>query len=190
MRVLKLIEMNHEALRRIDTPCDYPVESESLGRPLRIFVPYTKPKLTRSALAFAAKHAEGLNGRVTLMFVQVVPYPSTLDKPNIRCDILAQRLSEKIGSPGVPFAIEVILARDRNEALRSAIPAGSTVILTSVKRWWRTSEESLAHILSRNDCSVNLVYSRASALERFANLFLHKHYFHLNRRNIFRGNHA
>ena len=183
MKALKVIESKNEALRKEGTPCDCSMYSENLDRPLRIFVPYTKPELTRSALAMAAKYVEGLNGHITLMFVQVVPFSLTLDKPNIRCDILAQRLMEKIGSVDSDIAVEVILARDRYEALRSVIPAGSLVLLTTGKRWWKTAEESLAHLLSKKGCSVNLVYLRASMLEVFGKLFFGGHYFRSGLRN-------
>jgi hypothetical protein len=172
MKIVKNIQIYNEAVHRVDIPGCCPEGNASVGRPLKIFVPYTKPGLTRSALDLAARYAEGLDVRVTLMFVQIVPFPSTLEAPDIRCDILARRVRNKIGRTRFPLTIEVILARERNEALRAAIPEGSLVLLTTAKHWWRTSEERLARFLSKSGCSISLIELRKSLLPNLTSLIL------------------
>jgi hypothetical protein len=162
----------------------------SAQHPLKIVVPYTTPGLTRAALRIAASYGDGFRNMVKLVYVHIVPYPLTLDQPDIDSEILAHQLIKEADGVSSPINVEIILARERNEALRSTVPAGSLVLLTTGKRWWKTSEQRLARLLSGSGCCVSLVQLRTSLLPGFLKLPFCQNPLRLIRRKVAGGNHA
>jgi hypothetical protein len=157
MKGLISVQTNQGKINKIDFPHHYDEIPASVQRPLNIVVPYTTPKLTRSALNLAAAYAGDLRAQVKLVFAHVVPYPLNLEEPNIQSGSIAKRIKREICCIQYPISVEIIFARDKNEALRSAVPAGSLVLLATEKHWWRTSEEKLAGALVRTGCNVTIV---------------------------------
>jgi pimeloyl-ACP methyl ester carboxylesterase len=70
--------------------------------------------------------ARGLGARITLMVAQVVPYPLPLTAPDVPAKF-TERIAESIAVDDT--TVEIYLCRDRNEALRRALPPGSLVIV-------------------------------------------------------------
>jgi hypothetical protein len=101
----------------------------------------------------AAVLAVGLNVALKLVAVYVAPYPADLDCPAAMEEHLTARLAELAERSTLPSSVELVVARDRGEVL----PPGSTVLLGSRRRWWRTPEERLARALTRQGHRVSLI---------------------------------
>jgi hypothetical protein len=110
---------------------------------LWITIPYTTPELTRAALRHAGVCSD-LNVHVSLVDVQVVPYPCTLDQPPINKEFSSNRLQELFKESGLPGHAQVLYTRDWLEGFRRGLEPGSLVIVATKKHWWPTREEKLA----------------------------------------------
>ena len=111
-------------------------------------IPYTTPELTRAAL----RHAEvcsDLDVQISLVDIQVVPFPYPLDQPPINREFSEQRLRELLKKSGLPGQATVLYTRDWLEAFKKVLEPGSLVILATKKRWWPTREERLARALTK-----------------------------------------
>ncbi len=101
--------------------------------------------------------AGDLEAAVTLMDVHVVPFPLPLDRPDVDTEHILRALKGLSDTSPIPVRVLVVLARDRQTTIRKLVPAGSLVVLTSRKRWWRTAEEALARTLKRDGHRVVLI---------------------------------
>ena len=124
---------------------------------LQVVIPYTTRELTEVALKAAAPMVEGLGATVNMIYVQVVPYPCSLEEPHVPSAHLTARLEQAARESAVPVRAEVVYARDRAEAFRQVLRPGSLVLLATSKRWWPTAEERLGRLLLRAGHSVALV---------------------------------
>jgi len=120
---------------------------EAVPGVLRLVIPYTTPELTRAALRHAGVCSD-LNAHVSLIDVQVVPYPCAIDQPPINREYSSSRLKELFRESGLSGRAEVVYTRDLLEGYKGALEPGSLVIIAARKRWWRTREEKLARALS------------------------------------------
>jgi hypothetical protein len=134
------------APRRIDDASHY-LQPEVKPGVLSLVIPYTTPELTRAALRHAGVCSD-LNVHVSLIDVQVVPYPCAIDQPPINREYSSSRLRELFKESGLPGRAEVVYTRDLFEGFKRALEPGSLVIIAAKKRWWRTREEKLARALS------------------------------------------
>jgi hypothetical protein len=130
------------------------------GPRLDLKVIFTDLSKTSAALQTARTMARGLGARITLMVAQVVPYPLPLTAPDVPAKF-TERIAESIAVDDT--TVEIYLCRDRNEALRRALPPGSLVIVGARKRRWRPSwflswDHRLARVL-REDGQRVLVIS-------------------------------
>jgi hypothetical protein len=125
---------------------------------LWLVVPYTTPELTRAALRHAAVCSD-LNIHVSLVDIQVVPFPCPLDQPPINKEYSARRLRELFSETGLPGGVAVVYTRDWLEGFRRTLEPKSLVILATRKRWrpWPTREEKLARALTRAGHQVMLL---------------------------------
>jgi len=131
------------------------IEQERHVAELDLVVPFTTPELTRAALDAAGRMGAGLNARVRLVKVQVVPFPLDLDQSPVYIDFLKDQL-EGFRSD-LPAAREIRLARDFNDGLLGTLGGGSVVVLAIPKRPWTTRNERLAAALRRSGRQVVLV---------------------------------
>ena len=134
-----------------------PTLPASVVRPLEIVVPYCEPALTGAVLKKAAQMAAGLDAHVSLIAVHTLPYPLPFVCPTLVHAYLVEQLMELASHAGLPVNPQVVLARDRTEAFRFAIPKGSTVLVGTRKRLWRTAEEKLARRLALDGHHVAVV---------------------------------
>src|ERR1041385_1600345 len=118
-------------------------------------IPYTTPELTRAALDAANRMSAGLNAKLRLVRVQVVPYPLDLHQSPVYIDFLKSQLTRF--QSDLPVAREIRLARELEPALLGTLGRDSVVILASGKRLWRTRNERLAASLRRAGHKVVLV---------------------------------
>ena|SRR5579883_537833 len=125
---------------------------------LEVVIPYTTPKVTRAVLARVESMTAGLNARLCLIAVHSVPYATTFGCPSATHAFLVEQLVELSAECRLPVNAQVVLARSREEGLRFAMKAGSTVLMASRRRLWRTAEERLARQLARDGNKVMLIY--------------------------------
>ena len=125
---------------------------------LELVVPYTVPAVTRAVLGRVESLTTGLNARISLIAVHSVPYATTFGCPTSTHAFLVEQLLELSSECRLPVNAQVILARSRDEGLQFALKPGSTVLLGSRRRRWRTTEERLARKLASDGNKVVLVY--------------------------------
>jgi len=111
---------------------------------LQVVIPHRAPQLTRAALKYAANIANGLNARLRLIDVHVVPYGVPLDEPTVSPQYLARRIRNLARESSLPVSAEIVYARDWEQGLRRALSPGSLVLMAIKRSWWRTSEKRLA----------------------------------------------
>jgi hypothetical protein len=116
---------------------------------LNITVVFTSTEATLGALREAAVLANRLSGRITLLVPQIVPYPLPLSSPPVLLDWNHRRFRILAGLSLVQTKVLLYLCRDRDDALRSALPPRSLVVLGGRHRWWPTAEKRLAACLRR-----------------------------------------
>jgi hypothetical protein len=122
-----------------------------------VCIPYTTSDLTRAALAAVAALTRSLDAHVSLVAVQVVPFPLPLDRPAVSPSVVEQKLKAVARDIEVPVNTLVVLARDREVAFDRAILPESLVVLATKKRWWPTPQVKLARLLARAGHSVALL---------------------------------
>lgn len=126
---------------------------------LDLVIPFTTPKLTRVALDAANRMAPGLNARLRLVKVQVVPFPLEPDQSPVYLDFLKKQLAQFEAAR--PVCGEVRLARDWEAGLLSSLSPDCIVILAAPRRPWQTRNERLAAALRRAGHKVVLVFPEA-----------------------------
>ena len=124
---------------------------------LSVVIPYTNPDLTQAALRHAGVCTD-LNVHVSLVDVQVVPFPSPVNQPPIDREFSRQRLAALLTATSMQGRGEVMYVRDWLEGFRSVLKPQSLVILAAKKRLWRTREEKLADWLQKAGHQVMLLY--------------------------------
>ena len=124
---------------------------------LQVFVPFTSPKLTKTALAQAAMLTRNLRAQITLFAVHVVPFPVPLDKPNVSAAFLERKLVAVARGAGSAVRVRVAFARDAEYGYHQVLIPNSLVVMASQKRWWPTAEVKLARSLVRAGHSVALL---------------------------------
>jgi hypothetical protein len=125
---------------------------------LELVVPYTVPEMTQAVLERAESLTAGLNARISLVAVHCVPYATTFGCPSSTHAFLVERMVELSAGCRLPVQAQVVLARSRDEGLQYVLQPGSTVLLGSRRRRWRTPEERLARKLAGDGNKVVLIY--------------------------------
>jgi len=124
-----------------------------------IAVLYTGPELTPCALQAAANLTKGLNFRVVLIAVHIVPYPLQLSALSVMEEHLQTELRKAAEGSDLPVTARIAFARDLSEAFRQCVRPESLVVIASRKRWWRTRPERWARELARNGFRTALIQS-------------------------------
>lgn len=140
------------ALERILIPATGRPESmsEAAESKLDIAVVFTSVEPTLGALKRAGALADRLSAKITLVVPQVVPYPLPLTSPPVLVDFNERRFQVIAGQSRVETTVRVYLCRDRLETLSAVLRQHSLVVVGGRKRrWWPTSEETLAKTLRR-----------------------------------------
>ena len=125
------------AIGHLPEPAAVPVE-------IQIVIPHRSPRLTKAALKYASTFADGLNIRLRLIDVHVVPYGVPLDEPTVDPKYLARRLRSLAQESTIPVSAELVYARDWEQGFRRALGPVSVVLIAIKRSWWRSSEKRLA----------------------------------------------
>jgi hypothetical protein len=123
---------------------------------LWLVIPFTTPELTWAALRHAGACTD-LDVHVSLVDIQVVPFPCQLDQPQINKEFSQRRLQEMLRESRLPGQAAVVYTRDWLEGFRRMLEPRSLVILATRKRWRPTREQKLAHALSKAGHQVMLL---------------------------------
>jgi hypothetical protein len=134
------------------------IETNGPGGEMEIVVPFTEWTVTGALLKRAAHLTAGLNAKITLVAVHTTPYPATFGCPTAVHSHLVEQLVELAAHCPLPVTPHVVLARSREEGFQFVLAPQATVLVGSRKRFWRTSEERLAHSLVRDGHKVILVH--------------------------------
>jgi hypothetical protein len=127
---------------------------------LRIFVISTTPLCTAAALKTAGRMAGGLSATITLIAPREVPFPLPLAEPPVPVEFTEAQLSELVRRTGESAIVDVLLCRDRQEAVRQALPAGSLVILGARPRRFGRGVSKLVTALERDGHTVIFVQGK------------------------------
>ena len=111
-------------------------------------IPYITEELTRAAVRLAAVSSE-LDVHISLVDIQVVPFPCSLDQPPIDKKHSQARLLDLLKQSGRPGRVTVSYARDWMEAFERILETRSLVVIATKKRWWPTREKRLASALAK-----------------------------------------
>ena len=119
---------------------------------------YTSAELARAALKKAEELGCGLAAHLRLVRAEIVPYPLAVEAPAIGLEHLRDEMETLLESCGLEAKAEIVLAREMETAVRTALSPRSIVILASHRRIWRTREEDLERLCSRLGHEVSLCY--------------------------------
>lgn len=141
------------ALERLLVPAHgyaTPALEETAEPKLNICVVFTSVESTLAALRHAGDLATSLGARITLLALQVVPYPLPLESPPVLLDWNDRRFRAIATESPVETIVRLYLCRDSFETLKSALAPKSVVVIGAGKRWWfRIREKKLARKLRR-----------------------------------------
>jgi hypothetical protein len=132
--------------------------TDAFSGELELVVPYTDPDLARALLRKAAALTAGLQARISLVAVHVVPFPADFHCAVSTQTFLVDRLTELAAGCPMPVNPLVVLARSREEGFRYVLRRESTVLLGTRRHFWRTSEERLARMLVSDGHKVALLH--------------------------------
>lgn len=130
------------------SPTDISVTAASDGK-LEISVLFTSLQSTIAAVHRAAALLKGLDGRISLIEAQAIPYPLPLDTPPVALDFTRQRLLTIAAESELEIAVFVYLCRFRLETLSRVLKPGSVIVIGCRRKWWPSWEKKLARRLQR-----------------------------------------
>jgi len=82
---------------------------------------------------------------VRLLVTQVVGYPLPLHESQVDPSLLTSRYRSLAAEAGVEVTVDILLCRDRWEALQQVLAAPQFVVIGGRRRWWwPTCEERIA----------------------------------------------
>ncbi len=124
------------------------VNGETEAR-LNVSVVFTNVEATLAALRVAATLVSRLDGRITLMVPEVVPYHLPLEKPPVVHEWNEKRFRTMASGCPVETVVRFYLCRDAEETLAKELKPHSLVVIGGEKHWWPTRESRLAKQLRR-----------------------------------------
>lgn len=118
---------------------------------MEVHVLFTDVPATLGALRTAAQLAQGLTARIRLLLVETIPFPRPLDSPARDVRFLERQFRTLVDSyPGETFGrsvvtvAEIVLCRDRWDALHRKLPQNSVIVIGKRSGWWPQSADRLA----------------------------------------------
>jgi len=143
----QIIKLDELALRGF-------AESRAGAGELQVFVIHTSRELTKACLNAVSALTRSLGARVTLLAVQIVPFPLPLDQPDVTPQFVERALVALAREIEAPVDVQVMLARDLEIGMRLGLTASSLVVVAAKKRRWPNAEVKLARSLARAGHSV------------------------------------
>ena len=116
---------------------------------LNINVVFTSVDATLAALKEAGRLADRLAACITLVVLQIVPYPLPLKTPPVLIEFNERRFRIIASESPVETTVHIYLCRDPLETLPGVLQPHSVVVLGGRRSWWPTAEQRLARKLRR-----------------------------------------
>jgi len=116
---------------------------------LNINVLFTSVDATLAALKEAGRLADRLAACITLVVLQIVPYPLPLTSPQVSPDWNERRIRVIASKSPVETIIHLYHCRDRFETLLSVLKPRSLVVIGGRKHWWWPAPEKALARTSR-----------------------------------------
>src|SRR6266566_8976969 len=101
-----------------EVPSGSPHSPNKITADLQVAIPHRNPELTRAALRYVSSLATGLDLRLRLIDVHVVPYGVPLDEPTVNPKHITRRLRNLAQESAIDVSAEVVYARDWEQGLR------------------------------------------------------------------------
>lgn len=118
-------------------------QAEVRDHRLEVIVLVTDESATVSALKKAFSLTEGLQARVCIVAVQIVPFPLPLDEPPVRMGRALRSLLPYLSDCGAEQVIQICYSRERIPALRQILPPHSLIVMghsSSFLANWRANK--------------------------------------------------
>ena len=125
--------------------------ADNAGRPIEITVLHTGTQTTVKAVETATRLAKDLAAEIRLLVLQVVPYPLSLDTPDVSTEFMQSFFLELASRANVELRVDIRIGRDKRLLLESALQPGSVVLIGARHGWWPTLEGRMA---KRLGCSI------------------------------------
>ena len=125
---------------------------------LQLVVVHSEQALTAAVLRRAAELVPGLNARVVLAAVHAVPFPASFASAAASHARLVSVLADLAEGSALPVTPHVVMARDREEGIRSVLQEESIVLVGTRRCLWATHEEKLASLLAKDGHQVVLLH--------------------------------
>lgn len=113
---------------------------------------YTSTNAALAAIREANCLTKDISAYLTLLVLQVVPYPLPLDRPAVSLDISKERLAEIACESAKEINVCLCLCRDRLEAMQQILKPNSLVIVGrrhGYWNWWFAAERRLIREMRR-----------------------------------------
>lgn len=127
------------------------------GPDARIYVIFTDSAGTRAALSAAVKLGRGLDLHLLLLAARRVPYPLPLDEPPVSVEFTEEAMYRLVSGLDAEIAIQILLCREPEDALRGALGPEALVVIGTGKRWWRSPYRKLARRLKADGSRLVLI---------------------------------
>jgi hypothetical protein len=114
---------------------------------LVVTVLFTTVESTKRALEAAVRLARGFDTSIEVVAPHVVQFPELLDHPTIDTGFLLRHLCEVADGLPVQTAVHLILGRDMEQILLSAIRPNSIVVIGEREHLWPSRYRRLAESL-------------------------------------------
>ena len=124
-----------------------PSPASAKGPNARIYVIFTDIVGTKAALFAAARLAHGLDLPLLLLAARRVPYPLPLEEPPISVEFTEHEMYALVSDLDAEIAVQILLCREPEEALRGALRPEALVVIGKGKGWWRSRYRNLARRL-------------------------------------------
>lgn len=117
--------------------------------PLAVTVLHTSNRSTLRAVQEIVRLTHGLNPNIRLLVLQVVPYPLSIEKPDVALEFIGESLVELLLPIGLEIHVDIRVGRDRAAMLESAFTRQSMIVVGSGRRWWGGADARVIKLLRR-----------------------------------------
>ena len=114
-----------------------------------IKVLYTREAETRMALDYALRLAAGLNSRVALVVLQVVPRPLPPESSPVSLEFIKGRVERLTARAEGEIEARIYLCRDMLAALPRVFSRSDLILLGGADGWFRRTDKRLGRELER-----------------------------------------
>ena len=116
---------------------------------LNVTVVFTTADDTIAALNKAGELAESLHASITMVVLQIVPFPLPLTSPPVLLEFQKKRFREIASRSLVDVNVQLYLCRDKPQTLEAVLAPHSLIVVGGRRRLWPTLTQRLARRLRR-----------------------------------------